>query len=111
MITFTRLIVEGFCSISQADIALNQNQIVWIRGANGEGKSSLISSLVWCIYGKNLKGKSQVNTWEELRPKDYKGTKVCIYFLKDGVPYNIIRCQNIHPKLRMVQREKIGFYL
>ena len=55
--------------------------------------SSLISSLVWCIYGKNLKGKSQVNTWEELRPKDYKGTKVCIYFLKDGVPYNIIRCQ------------------
>lgn len=49
--------------------------------------------MVWAIYGKNLKGVSEVNTWKQVRPKDYKGTRVQVYFQKDSHTYKIIRCQ------------------
>lgn len=55
--------------------------------------STILSSLVWAIYGKNLKGVSEVNTWKQVRPKDYKGTRVQVYFQKDSHTYKIIRCQ------------------
>lgn len=55
--------------------------------------STILSALVWAIYGKNLKGVSEVNTWKQVRPKDYKGTKVQVYFQKDSHTYKVIRCQ------------------
>jgi DNA repair exonuclease SbcCD ATPase subunit len=55
--------------------------------------STILSALVWAIYGKNLKGVSEVNTWKQVRPKDYKGTKVQVYFQKDSHTYKIVRCQ------------------
>lgn len=55
--------------------------------------STILSALVWAIYGKNLKGVSDVNTWKEVRPKDYKGTMVQVFFQKDTHTYKIIRCQ------------------
>lgn len=58
----------------------------------GKG-NQLFSALVWAIYGKNLKGVSEVNTWKQVRPKDYKGTKVQVYFQKDSHTYKIVRCQ------------------
>lgn len=55
--------------------------------------STILSALVWAIYGKNLKGVSDVNTWKEVRPKDYKGTRVQVFFQKDTHTYKIVRCQ------------------
>lgn len=55
--------------------------------------STILSALVWAIYGKNLKGVSEVNTWKSVRPKDYKGTMVQVYFQKNSDTYKIIRCQ------------------
>lgn len=55
--------------------------------------STILSALVWAIYGKNLKGVFDVNTWKEVRPKDYKGTMVQVFFQKDTHTYKIIRCQ------------------
>lgn len=55
--------------------------------------STILSALVWAIYGKNLKGVSDVNTWKEVRPKDYKGTMVQVFFQKDTHTYKIVRCQ------------------
>jgi len=37
--------------------------------------------LVWALYGKNIKGVSEVNTWKRIpTPKDYKGTLVEVFF-------------------------------
>ena len=94
MIQFTKINIEGFASISELSLDLNTQGITIIRGSNGEGKSSIFSALVWGLYGKNLKGNSNVNTWEKVRPKNYKGTKVEIYFIKDHQVHQIIRCQN-----------------
>lgn len=92
MIQFGNIIIEGFCSIPYLELNLGSNGITVIRGATGEGKTTILSALVWGVYGKNLKGKSDVNTWEKYRPKNYNGTKVEIYFGKDGKTHKITRC-------------------
>ena len=45
---------------------------ILIKAPNGKGKSTILSALVWAIYGKNLKGVSEVTTWEKVRPDVYK---------------------------------------
>lgn len=94
MIQFISLHIRGFCSIGECYLQLNTPGITIIRGANGNGKSSVFSALVWCLYGKNLKGVSNVNTWPESQPKDYKGTYVDVYFQRKEDTYQIIRCLN-----------------
>lgn len=93
MLTFTTLNAVGFCSIENLHLQLNTNCTVLIKATNGKGKSSILSSLVWALYGKNLKGVSNVNTWESVRPKGYLGTMVELYFQKDSHLFKIIRCQ------------------
>lgn len=93
MLTFTTLNAVGFCSIENLHLQLNTNCTVLIKATNGKGKSSILSSLVWALYGKNLKGVSNVSTWESVRPKDYLGTMVELYFQKDSHLFKIIRCQ------------------
>lgn len=92
MIQFGNIIIEGFCSVPYLELNLGSKGITVIRGATGEGKTTILSALVWGAYGKNLKGKSDVNTWEKYRPKNYNGTKVEIYFGKDGKTHKITRC-------------------
>lgn len=93
MLTFLSMDAEGFCSIEFLHLLLNTQCTILIKAPNGKGKSTILSSLVWAIYGKNLKGVSEVNTWKQVRPKDYKGTRVQVYFQKDSHTYKIIRCQ------------------
>lgn len=93
MIEFSKINVEGFCNIRELDLQLNTNKITIIRGSNGNGKTSIFSAIVWALYGKNIKGISDVNTWEKYRPKAYQGTKVELYFTKDQTTYKIVRCQ------------------
>lgn len=93
MITFLSIHVQGFCSIGNLHLQLNQQGTTIIRAANGEGKSSIFSALVWCLYGKNIKGVSDVNTWKEIQPNDYKGTYTDVYFQRGEDIYKVIRCQ------------------
>ncbi len=93
MLTFTTMNVVGFCSIENLHIPLNPSCTILIKAPNGKGKSTILSALVWAIYGKNLKGVSEVTTWEKVRPKDYQGVMVEIFFQKGEHIYKIIRCQ------------------
>lgn len=93
MLTFMNMDAIGFCSIGSLHLQLNPNCTMLIRASNGQGKSTILSALVWAIYGKNLKGVSEVNTWKSVRPKDYKGTMVQVFFQKDTHTYKIVRCQ------------------
>ena len=93
MLTFTRLNIQGFCSIDSFSLQLNQDCTVLIKAPNGFGKSTLLNALVWALYGKNIKGVSEVNTWKEYQPKDYKGTMGEVFFQKNQDSYKVIRCQ------------------
>ena len=67
MLTFLNMDVEGFCSIESLHLQLNPTCTMLIKAPNGKGKSTILSALVWAIYGKNLKGVSEVNTWKQIR--------------------------------------------
>ena len=95
MLKFIRIIIEGFASYEgYNELDLCPNSAVVIKAPNGSGKSTIFSSLVWCLYGKTIKGVSDVNTKKKYRTKEYKGTKVITYFQKDGDVYMVTRCQN-----------------
>lgn len=93
MIEFSKIIIEGFCSIPNLELQLNTDKTTIIRASNGQGKTSIFSAIVWAIYGKSLKGISDVNTWKKYRPKGYNGTKVELFFNKNNSVHKIIRCQ------------------
>lgn len=95
MLKFIRIVIEGFASYEgYNELDLCPNFAVVIKAPNGSGKSTIFSSLVWCLYGKTIKGVSDVNTKKKYRTKEYKGTKVTTYFQKDGDVYMVTRCQN-----------------
>ena len=70
MLTLLSINIEGFCSIAEkVHLQLNPSCTILIKAPNGFGKSSIFGALVWCLYGKNLKGVSDVNTWKEVQPQ------------------------------------------
>lgn len=95
MLTLLSINIEGFCSIAEkTHLQLNPSCTILIKAPNGFGKSSIFGALVWCLYGKNLKGVSDVNTWKEVQPKDYAGTCVEVFFQRESEVYKVVRCLN-----------------
>lgn len=94
MIKLGQLEVEGFCSIEKLSINLaGYKGVTLIKGENGAGKTTILSAINWIIYGKTLKdGVNNVNTKKKYQPSGYKGTMGSIFYEKDGVTYQIIRC-------------------
>jgi DNA sulfur modification protein DndD len=46
---------KPYFGVNEIDLSVNPEQnIVLIGGKNGQGKTSFLVGLVWCIYGKNL---------------------------------------------------------
>lgn len=100
MIKLLNIQIEGFCSIVEPQtIPLNIGSTILIKAPNGYGKTTLFSSIAWGLFGKNLKGKTEVNTWKKYRPKDYSGTKVVVTWESEKGVFQVIRCQNYTKKL------------
>lgn len=94
MIYFDKLLVEGFGSItSETLLDLSLKGIYIIRGPNGSGKTTIFNALYWCLYGKNIKEVTvaKLPTKKELRPKDWRGTRVIVSLIHDGSVYTIAR--------------------
>ena len=93
MIKFNNIELEGFGSIvSKTFFRLDCNGLNIIRGKIGSGKTTIPSGLYWGLYGITLKPNATVQTWEEYRPENFKGTISHINFHKDKDEYDIIRC-------------------
>lgn len=99
MLKLLNMHVEGFCSIQSLYVPFDQRQTVLIKAPNGSGKSTIFSALVWGLYGKTIKGVSDVQTWKEFRNSDYCGTMVSISFQKKESVYQVIRCQKYDKNL------------
>ena len=95
MLTLLSVTIQGFCSICESTyIQLNQPGTVFIKAPFGSGKTTIFSAITWCLYGKDLKGVSDVNTWKRYQPKDYPGTCVTLNYQTSNGVYKVIRCQN-----------------
>lgn len=99
MLKLLNMKVEGFCSIPNLYVPFDQRQTVLIKAPNGSGKSTIFSALVWCLYGKTIKGVSDVQTWKEFRTSDYCGTMVSVHFQRKESVYQVIRCQKYDKNL------------
>ena len=95
MLTFLSISIEGFRSIAEpTNISLNLPGITWINSPTGSGKSTIFSAITWVLYGKDLKGVSEVKTWEKYRISDYKGVCVTINYQTSKGVFKVIRCQD-----------------
>jgi DNA repair exonuclease SbcCD ATPase subunit len=93
-IKFQQAIIDGFRGIvNQLIFDLDRPGLNLIKGVNGTKKTTLFESVVWCLFGTNLKETNQdkVASWEEIRPSNWKGTRVITYFEVDGEDYSIAR--------------------
>ena len=100
-IQFLEIYIQGFQSIGSASIDFDNLGTCYIRGinnydsktkSNGSGKSSLMSSLHWVLFGKTPAGigNNVVNKFSDT------GCCVELVFKVDGVKYVIRRSQNHH---------------
>jgi len=97
---FKRLIIKGFGSIQdEIELNLNNRKLNLIKGVNGTGKSSIINSFFWCLYGETLKDKSSVELWKNLRDDKYRGVYVELTFKRGKNTYRIIRMKNWSGKI------------
>lgn len=95
MLTLLSVNIEGFCSIADSTyIQLNTPGTTFIKAPFGSGKTTIFSAITWCLYGKDLKGVSDVNTWKKYQPKNYQGTCVTLSYQTNNGVYRVIRCQN-----------------
>ena len=100
MIRLLNIQIEGFCSVVEPQtVPLNVGGTVLVKAPNGFGKTTLFSAIAWVLYGKNLKGNPNVNTWKRYQPKNYKGTKVTLTFDSDKGVYQVTRCLKYTGKL------------
>lgn len=95
MLTFLSICIEGFRSIAESTyIQLNTPGITWINSPTGSGKSTIFSAVTWGLYGKDLKGVSEVKTWEKYRQNNYQGVCVTINYQTPKGVFKVIRCQD-----------------
>lgn len=107
MISYRKLEGEGFGSlISKTSFNLDRPGLNIFRGPVGAGKTSVPSLLYWVLYGITLKKGSTVQTWDENKPKDFKGTFGKVLFYKGKDKYEIIRC--ISYKGKILEKKKGG---
>lgn len=102
IIKFDKLELHNFLSIGHAEINLDGNGYVLVRGenrnavdgaiSNGSGKSSLWDGLCWCLVGQTMRGGSK--DIRNLNPRDNDGAYVKLSFDIDSDKYVIIRAKN-----------------
>ncbi len=93
MITLEEIEIEGFGGFAKPfKFNLKQPGLNILNTRNGSRKTTIFSAMCWALYGKSLKPKSQVETWEDKRPKDWKGTRVSLYFTDGNEKHVIHRC-------------------
>lgn len=89
---FKSINIEGFSSfVRKQTFLLDRGGINLIFGDNGNGKTTMFSALMWVLFKINLKGVSNVASWEHLRGEEWAGTRVVITLNTDEVDYMIVR--------------------
>lgn len=94
MLTFNYIDIEGFGAIVQPfHYPLNEPGITIYRAANGTGKTTIFSGLVWALFGINLKGtvQAKVVSYKSKRGSGFMGTRVMVGINVNGSDYVIAR--------------------
>ena len=68
-----RVEMRGFRSHQEVEMGFSQHRLIRIRGGNGVGKSAILESLGWAIFGR-LRGRSSIrDATHRLSTRDERG--------------------------------------
>jgi len=70
-------------------VDFNNVGIRLVVGQNGNGKTTLVDAIIWCLYGKSLALVDEV-----VNRKTKKNCEVELSFFEKNIEYNIIRYRN-----------------
>lgn len=96
---FEQLEIKNFLSMGNACIKLDRQGLVGVFGrnydtgmsfSNGAGKSTLWDALVWCLYGKTLRGVSG----DDVIKKGQKSCKISCTFKEGSESYSVKRTRS-----------------
>jgi len=94
-IALGKLKVEGYSNIlGILKVSFKNKGARILKAHNGEGKTTILSSIAWVLYGKPLKIGSTIEPWEHKRDANYVGTKVSLTFIKNSITYKVTRCKD-----------------
>jgi DNA repair exonuclease SbcCD ATPase subunit len=90
---FKQLWIENFFRIKKATFKLEDQGLVLVTGENGSGKSTLFEAIVWCLWGKTVRGKKGDDVVNNQINKD---CWVRLLIEHDGEIYSIERFRKHH---------------
>lgn len=86
---FTNILIQNFLGFrTLTEFPLKDQGLVLIEGANGAGKSSIYEAIVWCLFGKTVRGYSAD---EVINRKAKKDCLVSLYLEDNGAVYSVHR--------------------
>lgn len=90
MITFTSIEIRNFLSVGDAPITLqlNRSPTTLITGKNGAGKSTILESVCFALFGKSFRG---INKPQLINTINQKGALVTLSFSKSEDVYVVNR--------------------
>ncbi|WP_122893890.1 AAA family ATPase [Arcobacter peruensis] len=96
-----RIILENFRQFEGKHVidlnTTDDKNIIVFHGANGAGKTTILSAFTWCLYGGTLSNLPSVeeylskNIFYELEPNEEKEVKVTLMFTDRDIPYTVER--------------------
>lgn len=93
-IKIKQVYIEGYRTIVKPlTFDMDRPGLNLLKGDIGTGKTSIIESIVWCLYRANLKNEvdDSVVTWDEYRTAAFRGTKVGVIMDVGEDEYEIYR--------------------
>ena len=94
MVTITKVKVKGFRGFTEEQEFDLSHPVAILFGENGKGKSSLLNSIEWCLFGKECIGdntsiRERIN-WE-VQNRNSDSCLVELEMIKDGLSFLITR--------------------
>lgn len=105
MIRLLDMVVENFLSFGKVEFSFRGQGLTHVEGenqddrsakSNGSGKSALIDALLWCLFGKTLRGYEND---EVVHRKIGEDCLVMVYFESGGTTYSVARARR-HSKYK-----------
>lgn len=82
------IIIQNFMRWIHLEFDLNQIGLNLIEGRNGQGKSSILEAILWCLYGKTLRGLAGDDV---INNTIGKNCAVALHFMASGKSISVIR--------------------
>ena len=74
MFQINKLIIENFLNHRNTVVPIANQGLVLVSGKNGSGKSALYEAIVWCLFGKTVRGSRVDHVVNDITGKDCKVT-------------------------------------